>query len=108
MENAKQNSDTPPLVELRVWMAKTGRRQRHVARLIDVSDAEFSIYFRGMADLDLDAVAALSKVSGIPPHRLVNSKEVSLALKSMLTRAKRETSGKRIRTQKQAHNDNAA
>jgi transcriptional regulator with XRE-family HTH domain len=85
MNIPKLTDQEPPRVEVRIWMARTGRRARDVARLIGVSDMTMSEYLRDKYDLNLIKTEELSRASGIPPERLVTDPRTSAALKRLQT-----------------------
>lgn len=83
MDIAKVAGEAPPRVEVRVWMARTGRRASDVAREIGVSRAAMSEYLRARYDLGIVAIDELSHISGIAPERLVTDPRTSAALKRL-------------------------
>lgn len=85
MDTPKDTGQEPPRVEVRVWMARTGRRATDVARLIGVSNMTMSEYLRAKYDLNVVKTEELSRASGIPPERLVADPKTSAALKRLRT-----------------------
>jgi transcriptional regulator with XRE-family HTH domain len=99
MDISKVTPQAPPRVEVRVWMARTGRRASDVAREIGVSRAAMSEYLKARYDLGLVAIDGLAHISGIPPERLVTDPKTSAALKRLRTIPKltRATRAKKVR-----------
>lgn len=99
MDSPKVSEQEPPRVEVRVWMARTGRRATDVAKLIGVSQMTMSEYLRGRYDMNVIKTEALSRASGIPPERLVTDPKTSAALKRLRTipKAKSARRGRKAR-----------
>jgi transcriptional regulator with XRE-family HTH domain len=75
------NTKSPRFTELRAWMKKTKTNQQALARLLNLSESQVSLWLRGFRNLSAEAGIKLSLLTDIPVEKLLTGGDAARLLK---------------------------